>query len=48
MPDMTGLPTADELELEIQAAGFKSSEGDGRTAADIERERQQKDEEPSE
>lgn len=27
-----------ELEIELRAEGFKSSEGDGRTAADIKKE----------
>lgn len=27
-----------DLEIEVSVTGFKSSEGDGRTAADIERE----------
>lgn len=30
-----------DLEYEIKVKGFKSSEGDGRTAADIEREREE-------
>ena len=33
----------DEIETEIRAAGHKSSEGDGRTAADIESKRETKE-----
>ena len=38
MTDSKVLAMLDDLDFEVQVSGRKSSEGDGRTAADIERE----------